>query len=194
MHMQVKRNKEFFPCFPSAGRCPAISGKAIRAAWNTNAITPKIPHFLLPPPAFIAEHNVIGYGISLWWVGVSCPGSVPSQYLVHPQGPRWRGGAGHSEGLEAVRALLSSSWDIPGLPALLWSQIQNTAPHQPLWGELTLSQTKPVQELIQNWAKLDSVRLRPLRWNRPEVLITVLLQYYLVFICIIMVHTQTWPC
>jgi len=37
--------------------------------------------------ASIAEHSVIwydmGYGISLWFVGVSCPSGIPSQLLVH---------------------------------------------------------------------------------------------------------------
>ena len=34
------------------------------------------------PPAYIAEHDAICYGTSLWTVWVSCPGSVPSQLLV----------------------------------------------------------------------------------------------------------------
>ena len=38
-----------------------------------------------------AERDVIWYGISLWSVWVSCPGSVPSQDLAHPQ-PTGEGG------------------------------------------------------------------------------------------------------
>jgi len=48
---------------------------------------------LLLPPALYAEYDTIWYGISLWSVGVSCPGCVPSQPLAHPQPARWwRGG------------------------------------------------------------------------------------------------------
>ena len=49
----------------------------------TPNISPLLPSFLLPP-ALYAEHDVIWYGVSLWSVGVSCPGCVPSQLLVHP--------------------------------------------------------------------------------------------------------------
>jgi len=41
---------------------------------------------IIPPsyftPTFTAEHDAIWYGISLWLVGASCPGAVPSQLLV----------------------------------------------------------------------------------------------------------------
>uniref|UniRef100_A0A672TUV7 Dipeptidase n=1 Tax=Strigops habroptila TaxID=2489341 RepID=A0A672TUV7_STRHB len=45
----------------------------------------------LPPPfpALYAEHDIIRYGISLGSVGVSCPGCVPSQVLLHPQPNLW---------------------------------------------------------------------------------------------------------
>ena len=49
---------------------------------------PSSSSFLL---AFIAEHDVIWYGISLWSLWVSCPGYVPSQDLAHPQ-PTGEGG------------------------------------------------------------------------------------------------------
>ena len=49
-----------------------------------NAVTPNVPPFLLLPPALCAEHDAIWSGISLWPVGVSCPGCVPSQLLVPP--------------------------------------------------------------------------------------------------------------
>ena len=38
----------------------------------------------LLPPALYTEHDAIWCGISRWSVGVSCPGCVPSQFLVHP--------------------------------------------------------------------------------------------------------------
>jgi len=35
--------------------------------------------------AVTAEHDIVWHGISLGSVGVSCPGCVPSQLLVHPK-------------------------------------------------------------------------------------------------------------
>ena len=43
------------------------------------------------PPSSHAECDAIWSGISLWSVGVSCPGCVPSQDLAHPV-PLWEGG------------------------------------------------------------------------------------------------------
>jgi len=58
------------------------------------------------PSAFIAEHNVIRSGISLWSGGVTCPGCVPSQFLVHPNLHADGGGVGgNSENLDTVPAL-----------------------------------------------------------------------------------------
>lgn len=34
------------------------------------------------PPSLYIDHDAICYGISLWTVGVSCPGHVPSWLLV----------------------------------------------------------------------------------------------------------------
>jgi len=34
------------------------------------------------PPAWVSSHDVMCYGISLWPVEVSCPGSAPSRFLV----------------------------------------------------------------------------------------------------------------
>jgi len=42
-----------------------------------------------PPPSFIAEHDIIQCGPSLWSAGISCPGCVPSQCPVHPQSTHW---------------------------------------------------------------------------------------------------------
>jgi len=43
------------------------------------------------PHGFIADHNVIQCGTSIWPVCISCPASVPSQLLVHPQLPHLAG-------------------------------------------------------------------------------------------------------
>ncbi|KAM9304501.1 protein FAM133B isoform 4-T4 [Morus bassanus] len=51
---------------------------------------------------FIAEHNIIRCGISLWSVGVSCPSPVPSRLLVHPQSTPWWGGGRGRKGLDSV--------------------------------------------------------------------------------------------
>lgn len=37
------------------------------------------------PSRFIAENDVVWYGMSLWPAGVSFPESVPSQPILHPQ-------------------------------------------------------------------------------------------------------------
>ena len=49
-----------------------------------------VPPFLLLPAAFIAEHDIVWYGKSLWSVGVSCPGCAPSQLSVHLHPTRGR--------------------------------------------------------------------------------------------------------
>jgi len=36
------------------------------------------------PLSFIAEHDVMWHRTSLWWVGISCPGCVPSQLFALP--------------------------------------------------------------------------------------------------------------
>jgi len=112
--VKAKQNKEFIRCFPSAGRCSAVSRKARihQAQWllgKTNAITPNISPFLLLPPTLYAEYDLKWHGTSLWSGGVSCPGRVPSQLLVHPQPPYWWGGVRSRKGLDSVQALLSSN-------------------------------------------------------------------------------------
>ena len=74
-----------------------------RTITNKREITPKkrqvmhnaIAHHLLTdaraaihasqptPPCLYTGHDVLWYGISLWRVRVSCPGSAPSQLLAH---------------------------------------------------------------------------------------------------------------
>ena len=84
---------------------------------KTNAVTPNVPPSFFFPQLYIAEHEVIRYGISLWSVGCipSCPVCVPSQLLVHPQPPRWWGGGRSRKGLDSVEALLSDNENIPAL-------------------------------------------------------------------------------
>lgn len=41
------------------------------------------------PPSFIAKYDITCCGISLWWVGASCPSYVPCQLLVRAQSPCW---------------------------------------------------------------------------------------------------------
>lgn len=51
----------------------------------------QIPHLLTSllsfsfPKAFMAEHDVLWCGVSLWPAGVSCPSCVSSQLLTHLQ-------------------------------------------------------------------------------------------------------------
>jgi len=58
----------------------------VTVAWENRLHASKCPFAPAFPPA---EHKAIQYGISLWSVGVSCPGCVPSYLLVHPQPPCW---------------------------------------------------------------------------------------------------------
>jgi len=62
------------------GRAPL----RVTVTWEDKHPNSKYPSFLLPP-AFIADHNSIRYGLSLWSAGVSCPSCAPSQLLLHPQ-------------------------------------------------------------------------------------------------------------
>lgn len=63
-----------------------------------NAVThhPATPQAVVAPPAnspsFIAQHEAMGYGTSLWPIPlfVSCACSVPSQLLGYPQPPCWQ--------------------------------------------------------------------------------------------------------
>lgn len=58
----AQQNKELIHYFPSASRCLAIFQES-----NTNSEDMSYaPSHSYYPPAFIAEHNIIWYGISLW--------------------------------------------------------------------------------------------------------------------------------
>jgi len=56
-------------------------------------------------PQLCAEHDTTWYGISLWSVGVSCPGCVPSRLRVHPQPAHWWGGARSWKDIESQNGL-----------------------------------------------------------------------------------------
>uniref|UniRef100_A0A8B9SIA4 Cell division cycle 20B n=1 Tax=Anas platyrhynchos TaxID=8839 RepID=A0A8B9SIA4_ANAPL len=73
------------------------------------------------------------YGIPLWPVWVSCPASVPSQLLLHPQPARWQ----DSQKLSVSTALQQLNHQ--GVISTLLILIQNIALHQLLGGKLTLS-------------------------------------------------------
>lgn len=103
--------------------------------------------FSFSSSAFIADHNVICYEISLWWVVISCPRSLPSQLLMHPQPAHWQGNVRNREILDAVQWLLSSSYNINVLSTLFWSKIQNIAPYGFPWRKLTPSQPDSVHLL-----------------------------------------------
>ena len=63
-------------------RAPVCATIALEDKCLYNKVPPPLSSFLL---AFIAEHNIICYGISLWSLWVSCPGYISSQHLADPQ-------------------------------------------------------------------------------------------------------------
>ena len=79
-----------------------ISSHLLRSRASVQVVVPsedklhnhKCPPSSSFPPPFIAKHDVIWSGISLWSVWVSCPGCVPSQSLAHPQPTGFRMGGG----------------------------------------------------------------------------------------------------
>ena len=57
-------------CLPPADQCPVSSQATIHASRPTS-------------PCLYTGHDIPWYGIPLWLVWVSCPGSAPSQLLAH---------------------------------------------------------------------------------------------------------------
>jgi len=81
--VQARQNKELTHHFLSAGRCLSISRKtglhhAYQLLGKTRAVTVNVTPFLLLPPAFIVEYDVVWCAISLWSISVSCPSCDPS--------------------------------------------------------------------------------------------------------------------
>lgn len=68
-------------------------------------------------PMFIAEHDIIQHGISIWSACVNSP--VLSQLLMHPQPTWWGGRVWKRENHDTVQALLSSSQSTSVLSTLL---------------------------------------------------------------------------
>lgn len=48
--------------------------------WKT-----KLPTLFFPYPSFVAEHDVVWYGLTFWPGGAICPYCVSFQPLAHPQ-------------------------------------------------------------------------------------------------------------
>ena len=69
------------------------------------------------PSSFIAEPDVIRYGISLWPVQVSCPSCVPCQLLVHTYPTCWQVAEGETEQVLALHKHSSATDKM-----LLWYQ------------------------------------------------------------------------
>lgn len=131
---------------------------------------------ILPPTfstTFIAGHNVIWCGISLWSAGISCPSSVSFQLLVHHQPTHW-GAVGSGKGLDAVGALLSNNKNITGLSTgAVFSTNLKCSCIPAIVRERTLSQPKsahtyvafgpfsiaPVEAMLPYW-KYNGKRLR----------------------------------
>lgn len=76
--------------------------------------------------AFIAEHDVMYYGISFWSFFVSGPGCISSQSLACPQTICWKEWWWWEA--DAVQALFSNDWSTGVLSTLFWPQIQSTPP------------------------------------------------------------------
>jgi len=81
-----QRKRKDILYFPSAGDIQPLPR---RRDFTMCAVAPeeKCHNNKCPLPlllAFIAEHDVIWYGTSLWSVCISCPDYVPSQSLDHP--------------------------------------------------------------------------------------------------------------
>lgn len=73
--MQANQNKEFIPCFPSAGRCSVTSRKA-GSIVHADFLGRQMPSLWTSssffPPVMIAAYDTIWCGISLWsvvWLG-----------------------------------------------------------------------------------------------------------------------------
>lgn len=61
----------------------------------------------IPPnsPGFMIQHDNIWHGISPWPVCVICPGSVPSNFLVHPRLSHCQGGTRRWKVFGSVQAI-----------------------------------------------------------------------------------------
>lgn len=80
-------------------------------------------------------------------VGVSCSAVPPYSLLSIPRPLQQRGSFRNRENLNTSRTILNSV-----LSKLFWSQFQNTAPCEILWGKLF--QSNPGQQVLQDRTRL----------------------------------------
>jgi len=100
-------SREVFSHFleSNASTCTAVT-------WEDKHHSSECPLFILLPSAFIAEHDAIWYGISLWSVGVSCLGYVLSASCTSPAYLLGAGSmvrVGGRKGSDTVQVLFSNS-------------------------------------------------------------------------------------
>lgn len=94
----------------------------------------------IPPnsPGFMIQHDNIWHGISPWPVCVICPGSVPSNFLVHPRLSHCQGGTRRWKVFGSVQAIKEKKNSV--LSALFTSQ--NITPYQLLGRKINISAEK----------------------------------------------------
>lgn len=90
-------------------------------------------------PSCIVDHDVIWYRIPLWTVGISFPGWVPSQFLVHPQTPHWQG---IMRRWKVRKAVSTAQKQLKYQCVTNTIFIQNMALYWLLWRQVTPSQPK----------------------------------------------------
>lgn len=143
---QAKQKKEFIHYFPSAGRCSAASWTAELP--HAQQLLDKCHNCECPFSSSASQvFNIIRYGISLWSVTVSCPG-CPLPNSCPPPAYSLDSTMRNADGLDAVWALHSNSWNTGVLLMLILSQIQNTASYCPLWRKLTPSKPQYTNEYL----------------------------------------------
>ena len=145
--MPAKQKKDLFSTSQQQAMFsyfPKKQGHSTRSVASKALIINAPYAFLL---AFIAEHDIIRYRISLWSVWVSCPSCVPSNLSPTPSLLAF-GEEGWKDGLDAVSALLCSSQNTGVLSTHFQPQIQSTALWGLLWGKLTPSQPDSIYNCI----------------------------------------------
>lgn len=99
-----KAKQGIYPPFPMGRQMYRKAGlhHALWFLWKTNAIALNVSPSILFPTDLWAEHDVLCYGILLWLAGVTCPGYVPSQLLVHSKPACWWGDVRARKDLNSV--------------------------------------------------------------------------------------------
>lgn len=92
--------------FPWAGVQPSLGEQGSIMCKDLGRRMPSVQFPPLPSsPTLYTEHGVTCYGISLCSAKVSCPSSVPSQLLGHPQPPPWWGTLRSRKVFDSVQVL-----------------------------------------------------------------------------------------